>query len=311
MILNELSIASVENGPKEFNGIMSRFLSVCHKITTDKKDSDFYCTQELFLEEFAPGYTIYSWLNNPEVPRKEKDLFRRMVNKRQLLDKNEFLGSEFMTELPNGKSVSAIGCLFAYEMENYVVSLQTFSLWKQEEIRGIYISAEEADKEAVVRNCCLPEHVDSLVSEEKQKVFRMVSSSRELWEKRESIYPHLIFCECVKKQLEEARNSLHIKTIMKRLQVLEDYFKNYDGKFEKDKVGFRCREESESVKNNGSLRKMRIFELPDKRQAFFSWHISFSGDFPGRIHFLPDAEKKAGIIGYVGKHLPTKNHTTI
>lgn len=311
MILNELSIVPVENGQEEFNGIMSRFLSVCHKIMTDKKDTDFYCTQELFLAEFAPGYMIYDWLKNPQVPRKEKDLFRKMANKRQLLDKSHFLDSEFIVELLSGRRVSAVGCLAAYEAEKYVVSMPTVSLWEQEEIRGIYVSSEEEDKEAVVRNCCLPEHVDCLVAEERQKIFRMVSSGKELWEKRESIYPHLLFCECVKKQLEEPRNSLHIKMIMKRLQILEDYFKDYNGKFEKDKMGIGCREESESVKNNDRLRSMRIFELPDKSEKFFSWHISFSGNFPGRIHFLPDAKKRVGIIGYVGKHLPTKNYTTI
>lgn len=82
MILNELSVVSVENGQEEFNAIMSRFLELCHKITTDKKDSDFYFTEKLFLEEFAPGYTIYGWLQNSQVP-KSKDLFRKMANKHQ------------------------------------------------------------------------------------------------------------------------------------------------------------------------------------------------------------------------------------
>ena len=247
---------------------------------------------------------------NPQVPKREKDLFRRMANKHQLLDKSHYWSSEFTVQMPNG-SVSAVGCLAAYEAESYVISMQTLPIWEQEEIKGIYISAEEDDRRVVIRNCCLPEHVDSLLKEERQKNFRMVSSGRELWEKRESIYPHLLFCECVKKQLEEARNSLHIKMIMQKLQVLEDYFMDYDGRFEKDKAGFGCREESESVKNNDRLRKMRVFELPDKSKAFFSWHISFPGNFPGRIYFLPDAKKGVGIIGYVGKHLPTKNYTTI
>ena len=310
MILNELSVMPVKNGKEEFDSIMSCFLSVCHKIITVKKDSDFYYTQELFLDEFAPGYTIYSWLANPQVPKREKDLFRRMANKHQLLDKSHYWSSEFTVQMPNG-SVSAVGCLAAYEAESYVISMQTLPIWEQEEIKGIYISAEEDDRRVVIRNCCLPEHVDSLLKEERQKNFRMVSSGRELWEKRESIYPHLLFCECVKKQLEEARNSLHIKMIMQKLQVLEDYFMDYDGRFEKDKAGFGCREESESVKNNDRLRKMRVFELPDKSKAYFSWHISFPGNFPGRIYFLPDAKKGVGIIGYVGKHLPTKNYTTI
>ncbi len=105
------------------------------------------------------------------------------------------------------------------------------------EIRGKYVSAEEDDKEAVVRNCCFVEQVVSLAAEEKQQIFRMVSSGKELWDKRESIYPHLVFCDCVKKQLEEPRNLLHIKMIMKKLQILEDYFRDFGGKFEKDKVG--------------------------------------------------------------------------
>lgn len=311
MIINELSLLPVENGQEEFDNIMSRFLNVCLMIRTKKSDNDFYCTQELFLKEFAPGYTIYSWLDNPNVSRKEKDLFRKMAYKRQLLDKSQFLGSEFLTKMPNGRSQSAIGCLVAYETEGYVVSMRTAPLWEQEEIQGIYVSATEDDKKASIRNCSLTEHVQGLEEEERQKTFRMVSSGKELWEKRESIYPHLIFCECVRKQLEEARNSLHIKTIMKRLQILEDYFRDFDGKFEKDKMGFGCREESESVKKNEKLRKMRVFELPDKREEFFSWHISFSGDFPGRIHFMPDVKECVGIVGYVGKHLPTSSHSTI
>jgi hypothetical protein len=262
------------------------------------------------LQEFVPGYTIHGWLGNPKVPRKEKDLFRKMVNKGQLLEENHFLGSEFITEVSGGKSQNAIGCLAAYEWEGYVVSMRTDQLWEREEITGVYVSATDDDKAAVVRNCCFTEHVDQLAAKEKQRAFRMVSSGRELWEKRESIYPHLIFCDCVRKQLEESRNSLHIKTIMKRLQVLEDYFCDFNGKFDKDKLGFDCREESESVKKNKKLREMRVFTLPDDSEAFFSWHISFSGNYPGRIHFMPDAQRYVGIIGYVGKHLPTMNYPT-
>lgn len=310
MIFNEQSMVSMENGQEEFDRIMGQFLGVCHKISIEKGDQDFYYTQELYLQEFAPGYTIHGWLGNPHVPKKEKDLFRKMANKGQLLEKNYFLDSEFITELPDGKSQNAIGCLAAYEWDGIVVSMQTSPLWELEEIKGIYVSAAGDDREAAVRNCCFTEQVSRLVTEEKQKTFRMVSSGRELWEKKESIYPHLVFCECVRKQLEEPRNSLHIKIIMKRLQILEDYFSNFNGKFEKDKLGFDCREESESVKKNKRLRGMRVFELPDKREEFFSWHISFSGNFPGRIHFIPNAKECVGVIGYVGKHLPTSNYPT-
>lgn len=42
MIINEISVMSVENGQEEFDSIMSDFLSVCHKIATVKKDLDFF-----------------------------------------------------------------------------------------------------------------------------------------------------------------------------------------------------------------------------------------------------------------------------
>lgn len=311
MILNELSMENTEGTEDKFNEIMSNFLKVCHKISTEKNDHDFYCTQELFLVEFVPGYTIHHWLGSDKVPKREKDLFRKMTYKKQLLDKSHFWDSEFVVDRGNGRQESSVGCLAAYEAEGTVVSMQTDLLWEQEEIKGIYISAEEDDKEAFVGNCCFIEHVDHLERVEKEKAFRMVSSGAELWDKRESIFPHLVFCDCVQKQLAEARNSLHIKMIMKRLQILENYFQDFDGKFDKHKVGYGCREESETVKKNDKLRGMRVFKLPDKSEEFFSWHISFSGDFPGRIHFIPDTRELVGIIGYVGKHLPTKDHTTI
>ena len=110
MILNELSVMPVKNGKEEFDSIMSCFLSVCHKIITVKKDSDFYYTQELFLDEFAPGYTIYSWLANPQVPKREKDLFRRMANKHQLLDKSHYWSSEYSTNAEWKRKCSRLSC---------------------------------------------------------------------------------------------------------------------------------------------------------------------------------------------------------
>lgn len=58
MILNELSVMPVGDSREEFDGIMSRFLQVCHKISTDKKDRDFFYTIDLVTNEFAPSYTI-------------------------------------------------------------------------------------------------------------------------------------------------------------------------------------------------------------------------------------------------------------
>lgn len=158
---------------------------------------------------------------------------------------------------------------------------------------------------------CLEEHLYSLVEKEKSRVRLVVSSGRELWEKREILYPHLRFCDDVQGQLEEARLALHIQMIMKRLQVLEDYFQKFDGRFDKNEVGYGCRGESETVEKNDELRRLRVFRTPYGKEEFFGWHISFAGNFPGRIHFIPDVEHRLGIVGYIGKHLPTGRFSTI
>ena len=146
---------------------------------------------------------------------------------------------------------------------------------------------------------------------QRRKSKLLISSGTELWNKREELFPHLIFCESVKKQLEEARVSMQIQTVMNRIQILEDYFATYKGEFDKEKVGYGCRYESESVQKDERLRNMRKFKTPYGEDVFFYWHISFPGNYPGRIHFLPDAKHNMGVIGYVGKHLPTSKYSTI
>ena len=315
MILNELSMDCGGKTIVEVNGAMSKFLQVCHEISNKRNDKDFYYTIDFLESKFIKGYGIFDWLKDSDASHKEKAYLRTIINRKQIIDNRQYMGSE-MTVNVNGIEENAMGCLAAYEADECVVSMSTNSCWDDEIIVAKYISVSEEtqelyEKEVEVGNCSCLEHVEHLVEEERELEVRMVSSGTELWEKRESIYPHLVFCDSVKKQLLNVNNSLQVKMIKKRLGILEKYFATYEGNFKKEDMGYGCREESESVANSKALRGMRTFVSPYGREEFFSWHISFAGDFPGRIHFLPDAEHKVGIIGYVGKHLPTSRYSTI
>ena len=295
----------------EMNHAISQLLRVCHKLFHEKDDRDFYYTAELLTTELISGYTIHDWLQNSEVSQQEKAFFRMIINRKQLIKGTDFPGSELIVEVECGEKLTAVGCLAAYESESYVVSMNTSVLWQAEEIAGTYVTLEQDDKQVVVENCCSEEQLTLLGGREKIRMRLLVSSGKELWEKRELLYPHLRFCDCVQEQLGEARISLHIQMIMKRLQVLEDYFKDFDGRFDKNDVGYGCRGESETVEKSVDLRKLRVFRTPYGKEEFFGWHISFAGNFPGRIHFIPDAEHRLGIVGYIGKHLPTGKFSTI
>lgn len=311
MILNELSIRGNDMSCEEIKHVISQWLKVCQRLFHEKDDRDFYYTAELLTKELISGYTIHDWLHDSKVSQQEKAFFRTIINRKQLIKEMDFPGSELIVETDEGERVNAVGCLAAYESESYVISMNTSELWQAEEIAGTYVTLEQDDEHVAIENCCFEEQLYSLKEKEKSRIKLMISSGKELWEKRELLYPHLCFCDSVQQQLREARNSLHIQMIMKRLQILEDYFKDFDGRFDKYDVGYGCRGESETVEKSDDLRRLRVFRTPYGKEEFFSWHISFAGNFPGRIHFIPDTEHRLGIVGYIGKHLPTGKFSTI
>lgn len=313
MVLNELSLEMGEALKEEIKTQISIFLKVCHELVQKKEDKVFCYTENLLVRPLCEGYTIHDWLRDTTVIRKEKDFFRSLINRGTMINTSQFLESEMFIKV-DGKQVGALGCLAAYEWDNYVVSLSSNVLWLDECIHGEYSSIEndEFNEYSVeIRNCSKEAHVDKLIIYQRQRNKLLISSGTELWNKREELFPHLIFCESVKKQLEEARVKMQIQAVMNRIQILEDFFSTYNGNFDKEKVGYGCRYESESVQKDERLRNMRKFKTPYGDDEFFYWHISFPGNYPGRIHFLPDAEHNIGIIGYVGKHLPTQRYQTI
>lgn len=311
MILNEISIKMEHMSKVDVRKTISQFLIVCNKLLREQKEKEFYYADELFVKPFIKEYSIHDWLQDLEVPQKEKTFFRTLLNRGHTIEKLSFSESEFLIEIEKDRSINSLGGLVAYEMESFVVSFLSDKVWEKEWLIGTYVSIEDQDKQVSVHNCSSCEHVENIKLEEKRKYSLLISSGQELWDKRREIYPHLVFCDSVEKQLTEARVSLQIQYIMKKLEILEDYFAIYNGIFEKNKLGYGCRYESESVQKDENLKKLRKFKTPYGNEEYFYWHISFPGNYPGRIHFIPDSEHKVGIIGYIGKHLPTQKFRTI
>ena len=99
----------------------------------------------------------------------------------------------------------------------------------------------------------------------------------------------------------------HINAIIKRLEKL-DYYYNKHNAFNIKILGFNARNESDSVKNNSKLKELRNFKKPNGSYSYFYNHISFSGNFNGRIYFEADDNLKKIYIGYIGTHLPTSRY---
>jgi len=139
----------------------------------------------------------------------------------------------------------------------------------------------------------LDRHKDFFEALEDEK--RLEFSSSSFWDKRYELFPEkIVFVDEVEKQIER----LDSRVFEKALAILRD-IETHRRQLE----DFDISGEGETVNANPKLRKLREFKLDGKKE-FFEKHIkNLTSGY--RIHFL-ERENKI-YIGYIGKHLATKN----
>lgn len=258
------------------------------------------------------NYSFQSWLSDSTVDKEYKQFLLTYIGKYVNYIETKEIEGEFFVYIDGIKHFGA-GCTYSHENQDILISRTTHDIWKNECIEGIYRTFDE-DGDIISKASCLT-NINELIPCEKLKEiasdceFANISSGYDLWEKREKLYPNLIFCNDVKKQIYENPEKFHIIKIMERLKILQDYFSQSHDFYDPKELGLNARTESDTVKNDPNLKKHRLFKLPTGEQKYFFDHIGFSGKFSsGRIHFFPMAQEQKCYIGYIGKHLPTKKY---
>ena len=130
---------------------------------------------------------------------------------------------------------------------------------------------------------------------------RAGSGPRTLWQKRQAIFPHLVFGP-------EAEANLiafaHLfQPIVAKLVALDraaQEWRNIGGS--EPPWGTLVTRESASVRNNPNLLNARRFQSHLGTPQVFEWHARFGGS--GRIHLRFDPDSREVEIGYIGPHLP-------
>lgn len=146
-----------------------------------------------------------------------------------------------------------------------------------------------------------------------QKRLEAFKGGTELWASRKTLFPHLEFCGKVLSQIPGWQHSPDSLDKVKSVLVALDRFtsKWRDGIYPdfhgsyvvSEGLSSRISGESESVRTNPSLKRLRQFYLPDGRCELFELHVKLGGI---RIHFFPDMISRTIYIGYAGTHLPTR-----
>lgn len=315
IIFNELSVHQEISNFIEKDcerSIITKFVKILHKVKQNLEYDGLITTHDIYSFKISSEYGISDWLKDPLVKKEQKDFFRTFyAQKCRYIQNEDYPLAEFEIQLDECKYIG-LGCLVASEMCNSIISLQTHELWLNEIIEGWTNTFYEEDDEIITKAIQLSNisesiHLANLEVTARNDCLAMVSSGQDLWEKREQLFPDLIFCESVKDQLYDNLSKFHIEQVAKKLIRLQEYFTGYDGVFVPKDLGFCSRTESETVKSNSDLKKLRLFEKPDGVKEYFYNHIGFTGNFCGRIHFLPDDTNRKCYIGYVGRHLRTKN----
>lgn len=133
-------------------------------------------------------------------------------------------------------------------------------------------------------------------------------SFRNLWKKKELLFPNLILCGVVHEQLSKIGNSSFFNQIVEKLKELDKVSAKWlAGEFNYRMVNrdyaLVVSPESEITMENYS--NQRVFALPNGERKTFELHIK-AGDL--RFHFFPDNETKSIYVGYIGPHLSTHLH---
>ena len=195
---------------------------------------------------------------------------------------------------------------YCVETDSVAVGFPSDPIWEQDQI-DVYFNelssdGEELDEVAeTIDNLTLSEHAE-VISQRHQDSMSDVYTTSELWARRASAFPNLLFGPDVEDHLMSVNNA-DLRGIVKKLrmidrdaadwQAIDSSMPNWSG---------NVTPESNRVRNNPALIGERRFRSNSGSTEIFEWHARFGSG--GRIHLRFDAKTKQVEIGYIGKHLP-------
>jgi hypothetical protein len=145
-----------------------------------------------------------------------------------------------------------------------------------------------------IRHASKIEHLDKHKDffQDLEQEIRLNITQQNFWIRKKELFPtKIVFCQEVQEQIQQINSTIFyqviniLRDIETNKKLITDY--NYSG-------------ESQSVKNNKNLNKLRYFTIENEK-VYFDNHLKFSSH---RIYFFKQNNKI--YIGYIGKHLPTK-----
>ncbi len=307
LILNELSMGENTSIDRQSARLlMSEFINTIRAFKKQQVKAVLRTKDDFYKTTIVTDYPIGQWLNEAE--REERLFVKTLATKSPF---SNDINNLDLKELETGSGASefryvgklAVGLGVAYILDTISISLRSSNCWDTSYVTVDFKYFEESgdnlvETEEKVRHVSHPNLVRDHLDWISKRIQNRITNGQVLWEQKEELFPSLLFCECVKKQLLDIENSNPLlKQIIKRLSELEEHTHKWiDGNFDINSLPSRATPESDTRLNK--FRKELTFQCPDGTHRLFDLHLRMT---PGanRLYFYPIEPRKL-IIGYIG-----------
>ncbi|MBF0516416.1 MAG: hypothetical protein HQK97_04740 [Nitrospirae bacterium] len=304
-IINELSFLGQVQDRSQCVSFILELLNIIKIVRNKAADTPVYASRNLLERYISQGFIIKEFLYGRNTDQKLIVGFIIIVTKgpyfEDLLDK---IDHKCVINL-NDNDVSGSCIAAAAHMSGFLVSLKNSGLYGSNPIEVKY---KEGIGDYQIKD--IPNIIDAQGAEQfvAKNAKREITSWDTFWSERESLFPKLVFCDCVKDQLTKVNYFTYSTLVFRHLKCINDYLGTVPIKdHDYTKMGVEASIESKiTLYHYGHKRE---FDCPDRIRRRFTWHSKLYGQNI-RIHFFPpESLTDKFLIGYIGKHLPTMSDT--
>ncbi len=312
MIFNELSLfppASIRQIARQW---MANLVDVI-RIAIDEYGVDDILRIHSKLYDIplsSDGYQLFDWLGDNQIDLETRQLLQSLISKVPFTDdlqdpqlEHDLLLTEFYYQ-----EIKTLNLGLAYLLGALAISVNSQLNWQHHKIslKALKLEDDGNFSSAIIdiTHASQIEHIQQHTHWITERLKEDVRDGKDLWQRRDRLFPNLTFCRNVKEQLDELNSGNRLlHPVVKQLFEFEKYCKTWiHGPFDKNRLPGHCSGESEPTLAKYS--KERTFLCPDDEWRLFELHAKLGLNY-WRIHFIPQPQTNTIIIGYIGLHLPT------
>jgi hypothetical protein len=303
-VFNDLSCKPLAADKYEASKRMEEFAGILNEFPSKGMGRSLRTPGDFYGLEIAPSYTVSDWMYDAESPQVERELFLVLATKSPVL---AGLDPSICDKAGSSEAICSHGVseamLVCYLINFPLISLG-HDLWESSSI-DCEISEMDDEGEISKTDHCLvnfsaSEHFESHSTWIESRKAKNLHSPKDIWQKKELLFPHLCFAESVEAQLDKIPGGSDLSAqVIDRLFDLErvaSLGKPFDNS------AFRTTCSASSGVTLDKFGASYTFKDDSGTAHVCGWHLKMQHG--NRIYFAHLGDRY--LIGHIGEHLPTK-----